>query len=525
VAAIMAEPAALYRAFITGTGATTQAVDVADTLLHMGLSIPDQAGVRRAALAEAVPTPENGLWKLSPNGQMELVWRVRPGATWHDGTPLTADDLLFTVQLLQDRELPEFRAPASNLIDHVESLDPSTLSTTWKQPFIRADRLFSGGSEGLGEPLPKHLLERAYLDNKDTFRQLPYWRNEFIGLGPYKLREWTPGSALLLGANDRYVLGRPRIEEMEIRFIQDANTVVANILSGAVQATVGTGLSLEQSIEVRDHWLDGKMLVAFENWILVYPQFVNPDPPLQTDVRFRRAALMAIDRQAMADTIQAGLVPAAHSYVRPDEPEYAETERSVVRYAYDPPGAARLLEHLGYTRGPDAVLRDVSGEPLGSEVRASSSPAIHTKAMFPVADYLQRLGIVVDPVVIPVQRANDPEYRATHPSFEVVRQPNGPGSVERLHSAQAPMPQNRFAGGNRSRYMNAEFDGLIDQYLATIPREPSMRVLGQIVHHISDQLNVMGLFYDLRTTLISNRLEHVSAQYPTWNAHEWELKS
>jgi hypothetical protein len=134
--------------------------------------------------------------------------------------------------------------------------------------------------------------------------------------------------------------------------------------------------------------------------------------------------------------------------------------------------------------------------------------------MFPVADYLQRLGIVVDPVVIPVQRANDPEYRATHPSFEVVRQPNGPGSVERLHSAQAPMPQNRFAGGNRSRYMNAEFDGLIDQYLATIPREPSMRVLGQIVHHISDQLNVMGLFYDLRTTLISNRLEHVSAQIP-----------
>jgi len=258
---------------------------------------------------------------------------------------------------------------------------------------------------------------------------------------------------------------------------------------------------------------------------MIYPQFVNPNPPVQTDVRFRRAMLMAIDRQAMADTIQAGLVPIAHSYVRPDEPEHPETERFVARYEYDPRAAAQVLEELGYTKGSDGVFRDRAGDPLTSEARASPSPAIHTKALFPVVDYWQRLGLVIDAVVIPVQRANDAEYRATHPSFEVVRQPNGPGAVERLHSAQAPMPSNRFAGGNRSRYMNPEFDGLIDQYVATIRWEPRMQVLGQIVHHVSDQLNVMGLFYDLRTTLVSNRLEHVSAQYPTWNAHEWELKS
>ena len=72
--------------------------------------------------------------------------------------------------------------------------------------------------------------------------------------------------------------------------------------------------------------------------------------------------------------------------------------------------------------------------------------------------------------------------------------------------------------------MNPEFDALIDTYLTTIPAAPRMQVLGQIVHHISDQLNVMGLFYDLRTTLVSNRLEHVSAQHPTWNAHEWNVR-
>lgn len=203
----------------------------------------------------------------------------------------------------------------------------------------------------------------------------------------------------------------------------------------------------------------------------------------------------------------------------------ADTLPSVVRYGYDPRGAAQLLEELGYTKGPDGLFRDRAGKPLTSEARASPSPAIHTKSLFPVVDYRQRLGVIIDSVVIPVQRASDAEYRATHPSFEVVRQPNGPGAVERLHSAQAPLPHNRFAGGNRSRYMNPGFDGLIDQYVSTIPWEPRMQVLGQIMRHISDQLNVMGLFYDLRTTLVTNRLEQVSAQYPTWNAHEWELKS
>jgi hypothetical protein len=73
--------------------------------------------------------------------------------------------------------------------------------------------------------------------------------------------------------------------------------------------------------------------------------------------------------------------------------------------------------------------------------------------------------------------------------------------------------------------MNPEFDALIDQYLTTLPHEPRMQLLGQIVGHMSDQLNVMGLFYDLRTTLVSNRLQNSGVAVPTWNVHEWELRS
>jgi ABC-type transport system substrate-binding protein len=218
-------------------------------------------------------------------------------------------------------------------------------------------------------------------------------------------------------------------------------------------------------------------------------------------------------------------VPVAHSYIRPDEPEYAPTESAVVKYDYDPQRAGQMLQELGYTKGADGTLRDGAGQPLQMEVRATTSPEIHTKSFFPVVDYWKGLGIVIDPVVIPLQRTADLEYRTTHPSFEVMRHPVGAANVDRLHSSQAPLPENRFFGANRARYQNPEFDAMIDTYVATIPMEPRLVALRQVVHHISDQLNVMGLFYDLRTTLVSNKVTNMPANNPTWNVHLWDLKA
>ena len=120
-------------------------------------------------------------------------------------------------------------------------------------------------------------------------------------------------------------------------------------------------------------------------------------------------------------------------------------------------------------------------------------------------------------------RLTDLEYRTTHPAFEVVRYRSGAGNIEQLHGGQAPLPQNRFAGTNRSRYINPEFDGLLDQYLATILWAPRMQALSQVVGHITDQLNVMGLIYDVQPALIGNRLLDVTDLNLTWNINQWEL--
>ena len=70
--------------------------------------------------------------------------------------------------------------------------------------------------------------------------------------------------------------------------------------------------------------------------------------------------------------------------------------------------------------------------------------------------------------------------------------------------------------------MNAEFDALLDRYLTTIPRAPRIDALRQVVHHMTDQLNIMTLYYRASPTMVSNRLRNVGPD-PTWNAQDWTL--
>src|SRR5206468_290687 len=129
-----------------------------------------------------------------------------------------------------------------------------------------------------------------------------YWNLEFVGTGPFKLRSWVFGSHMVLAANDQFVLGRPRLDEIEVKFLWDTNVIVSNVLSGAVELTIGEGLTVEQAIMARDQWHDGRVEIPLETMTGLWPQFINPDPPVVADVRFRRALLHALDRQQIVDT-------------------------------------------------------------------------------------------------------------------------------------------------------------------------------------------------------------------------------
>jgi ABC-type transport system substrate-binding protein len=153
------------------------------------------------------------------------------------------------------------------------------------------------------------------------------------------------------------------------------------------------------------------------------------------------------------------------------------------------------------------------------------------KATYAVANDWQRIGVNSEPYIVPLQLIPDREYRANYPAWEMVGGGSGFGAAEvkRYHSSSAPLPENQYrSAGNNARYMNPEFDALIDRYLSTIPQKQRLAWMRQIVHHQTDQVTVMGLFYQIRSTAVVPRIINVTPGYDRgsagWNATQWDVK-
>lgn len=328
-----------------------------------------------------------------------------------------------------------------------------------------------------------------------------------------------------MDASDRYVLGRPKIDQIEVKFILDTNTMVANLIAGALHVTLGRGLTPEQAITVRDQWKDGVVDAGLQNTTSLYPQFHNAEPPLLTDVRFRRALLHGIDRQQMVDTFMAGLVPVAHSIVSPDEPEYQDVESRLVRYDYDPRRAMEILDGFGLSKGSDGFYREGAERRLTVEVRTRSH-VLREKLQQVIVDQWARIGVVADALVVPEQRISDRVYQANFPGFYF--RFGDPFQFTEWRSHEAPLPENNHVGRNPMRYRNPEWDALVERFVTTIPKAERVRLLGDLVHHSTDQLLVLPLFHEPEPVLISNRMVNATGRrginIQAWNAHEWDVK-
>jgi peptide/nickel transport system substrate-binding protein len=515
---VIGAPSVLYNKL---SGRVVRGGEPLDQILNAGLLQYDANDNFRPQLARSVPTLDNGLWQLLPDGRMEITWQLSPAGRWHDGTRFTTNDVLFTWQVVHDPEAPEFADTTYDMIERVRSDEADTVTATWKQPNYRGPSLFT--SE-LALPLPAHLLARAYADEKAAFVDQPYWSHEFIGTGPYRLRSFDPGTRLSLVANGDYVLGRPKIDEIDILFIGDSNALIAHILAGQAELLLGGGLSLEQGIDVSQQWRAGSVEFYRDNWMQVYPQLLRPSPEVVGNVQFRRAMMHAMDRQEMVETLMHGRSNVAHSMLNPESPEGRAVANRLVRYDYDPRRASDLLAGVGFTRGTDGTLRDSTNTPLGVQILASGDTQ-NTRPMHAVADDWKAIGVGVETLDLPRQRAQDREYRATRPSFELRSQQNQVHLITRLHSREVPLPERRYVGINYSRYASAEMDAQVEGFFAAIRPEERMQILGDIMHEVTSEVIWLGLFYRADPNLIGSRIKNVmvlGTWRQTWNAEQWD---
>src|SRR5439155_8080799 len=194
------------------------------------------------------------------------------------------------------------------LIASVEARDDHTVVITWREPYIFANRL--GGKDF--PPLPRHQLEEKYRADPTSFSSGDEWTSAFVGVGPYRVEQWEPGVRIVARAFGDWVLGPPRIDRLEIRFISDRTTLLANLLAGEVDFTVSPAIRVSEAIVARDQWTaqgDGylKTWATRLRWMEFQYREVPNWQRAVADPRVRRALIHAIDREGLADVMTGGL--------------------------------------------------------------------------------------------------------------------------------------------------------------------------------------------------------------------------
>ena len=480
-------------------------------------------------LAE-LPALDKGTWTLLPDGKMETTWKLRPGVVWHDGTPLTADDIVFSIQVNKDPEVPNGNQATVRLITGAQAVDPLTVAVSWSGVYPFAERL----EHRELIPVPKHLLETPYREAKDTLLQQAYFSSEYVGLGPYRLTRWERGSHLDLVAFDRYFLGRPKIDTMRVQFLPDDNTIIANLLAGSVHAFLPTGgPSFEQMMQVKRQWDAagrGQVLLESVRWTFVEAQKTRSAQPIDLlDPRVRRALQHAIDRVELTKAVlgEEGIV--ADSWVHPSFPYYAAVQDALTRYPYDPRRASALLAEAGWERGSDGVLAK-GAERFRTVIRYRAE---ETEANI-VRDAWKGIGVDGSLEYVSDQQLRDRALRAQYTGVDINNNPmGGLSAIRRFESAAIPTSDNRWTGTNRGAYSNPQFDAIGDQFRVTLEENKRVELERELVRIFSSDLPSMPIYYEIQTVPMGGGLvgiqpirgiAHTGHVMHTWNVHEWDLQ-
>lgn len=317
-------------------------------LIFDGLIRYDDRGRPIPDLATTIPSQRNG--GISPDGKT-ITYHLAPNARWHDGVPLTADDVVFTYHVLMN--------PANNVatrvgydkIARIEGLGPHTLRVSLKEPYAPAIYLFRDLNPGA--ILPKHILDRYADVNRVPFNAAP------VGSGPYVLRGWRHGSEMLFDANPSYFKGRPKIPHVVFRFIRDQNTLLSQLRTHEIDLIYGVQPYLIDQIRaIPDTRVLQTSTLHWEHLV-----FNVRHPPLD-DRNVRLALCYGMDERTIFEKIYRGLGTPGPTDQNPD---YGWYDHRLRYYPHDRKEAARLLDASGWRLGPDGY-RYKSGQRLETSI-------------------------------------------------------------------------------------------------------------------------------------------------------------
>ncbi|MPZ13674.1 MAG: hypothetical protein GEU73_04505 [Chloroflexi bacterium] len=498
-----------------------------------GLVTYDANGNREGRVAARIPSFDDGTVSILPDGRMRTVWSLRPNVRWHDGTPFTAEDVVFSWRVAIQPEILSSISPNIWQADIVEALDPHTVAITYKTPYFRALDL---DHRNLWL-FPEHILAEPFEGDKEAFLAIPYFTTEYVNLGPFRLVEFGLGEQQVFEAFDDYFLGRPKLHRLIIRTITDANTMLANLKAGEVHMISEKTISPEQAVTLRDEWAhtgEGQLVARQDNWAYIYvqfdPQFARP-LELSRDPRLRAGLLQAIDRDAIREFTHPGFADTSGDTFVPTSDRRAPiVGEPFARYHYDPARAAQLFAEGGWSRAADGRLIGQDGLQVQIETRASNQTWAKEVAL--IADFWRQVGIDAKELVPSPALSRDSEWTATVPGVAIRARAAADQMLVSFDSRLQATEQNRWQGANYAHYASPRLDALIDRLKSTVDVRENGMVLRDAGELLAADLPALPIYFRTAFAAVRQGVKALTDDYTgivghgdmARNAHLWEIE-
>ncbi len=483
-------------------------------------------------LVEEVPSFDKGTWTIDdPSGRMRVTFKLRPNLRWHDGTPFTSADFKFGWEVAVDLKVPVAERTTVGLVESIETPDDRTIVINWKAPF----RFGAAFQKQDMRQLARHLMEPVYreavrTDDYTQFLNHAHFNREFVGVGPYRLTNFADPTDWSMEAFDGFALGRPKIDSIRYRVVEDENAVLTSFLADAVHVSFAAG-GIQAAMTLKEQWESagrGKVNITPLSSSYVHPSL---NTWLQDD-RVRKGLLHAIDRQEVNNILYGGYSQVMNMPLNPYDPRFPQADQAATKYPYDVARAQQLLESAGWRRGADGVLANAQGQRFSIEYRAQAGSGPQGREQAVVIDAWKQVGVDTQIANLSSSALRDPANRGR---WAGVARGGGNVSVaeweERWHSGSIPTEEKRWLGDNVSRYSSPRVDALIDELnSARTPRARQDQIVVEVMRQWTMDLPTFPLVYSVDILPVKKGLNGpvprvISGSHgvQNWNVFEWTL--
>ncbi len=428
-----------------------------------------------------------------------VTFHLRDDAFWHDGTPVTADDVAFTLEWQADPLVASPRQADVAAVRDVEVVDSVTVRVALSRTGI-----YSVNALLEVVPVPRHLLEGA---DPTQLRQERFSR-EPVGNGFYRFGRWEPGQQVILEVNEEMPEGRAAIDRVVMRVVPDLNASLTEVLAGQgdlMRIPPEHMQRVEASPEV-DLYVAPRVRPAWIAW--------NVDRPPLGDQRVRQAILMAIDREAVASGLFGEVGEPALSPLPSALWEHSE---EVTPLPYDPEQARELLDAAGWRDADGDGVREQNGVPLRIEVDYISADQVRQDVLVAIQSMVRRVGVELAPRAYErtawVERLRARAFEGSSWGWGWGPGVVGPNAEMVFHSEGIPPSGTNFAGAS-----DARVDELIEMALVERDSSRLREIWREFEQRVIDDAVYAPIYLDPELFGIHARIQNVKLRGIEW----WE---